>query len=79
MNFFQWSFETLDLFKFNSAVATNVGQWTPCLGQKTCALLDPIDDGGGGGNSGKEECKGRLIETEGQEPVEGQMVSVIDP
>ena len=49
MNFFQWSFETLDLFKFNSAVATNVGQWTPCLGQKTCALLDPIDDGGGGG------------------------------
>ena len=51
------------VFKFNSAVATKVGQWSPCLCQKTCALLDPMDDEGrgGGGDSGKEECKGRLI------------------
>ena len=56
-----WTFETLDLFKFNSAAATKVGQWSPCLRQKTCASLDPMDDGaGGGGNSGKEECRGRL-------------------
>ena len=34
------------VFKFNYAVATKVGQWSPCLCQKTCALLDPMDDGG---------------------------------
>ena len=50
MNFLlpSWTFETLDLFKFNSAAATKVGQWSPCLRQKTCASLDPMDDGGGG-------------------------------
>ena len=48
MNFLQWSFETLDLFKFNSGVATKVGQWSPCFCQKTCALLDPMDEGGAG-------------------------------
>ena len=50
------------VFTLISAVATKVGQWPPCLCQKTCALLDPMDDEGrGGGDSGKEECKGRLI------------------
>ena len=50
------------VFKLNYAVATKVGQWSPCLCQKTCALLDPMDDEGtGGGDSGKEGCKGRLI------------------
>ena len=62
MNFLQWYFETLGLFKFNYAAATKVGQWSPCLCQRTCALLDPMDDErGGGGDLGKEECKGRLI------------------
>ena len=50
------------VFKFNSAVATKVGQWSPCLCQKTCALLDPMDDEGrgGGGTQEKRNVKGVL-------------------
>ena len=51
------------VFKLNYAVATKVGQWSPCLCQKTCALLDPMDEvgGGGGWDSGKEGCKGLIM------------------
>ena len=50
------------VFKFNSAAATKVGQWSPCLCQKTCALLDPMDDErwGGGGTQEKRDVEGVL-------------------